>query len=146
MSIRTAAVVASSLLLLAVFPKPGAAQAMVEAAGASSAASGSAGALKSLGDTINGTLGNLNDTLKTSTTTVVVVDTPASKPSKTAFVPKGPAAPKPTYEDPQQIQTGLAYDEMMRRFGPPSMKLTDGSTMSITYMTKAGSVQVECEN
>jgi hypothetical protein len=37
-----------------------------------------------------------------------------------------PPPPPQVYEDPKQIQTGMAYDEVIRRFGPPSMSATTG--------------------
>jgi hypothetical protein len=148
---RSAAVV-FGLLALGLCETPAFGQAMVEAAGASSAASGSAGALKALGDTIKGTLGGADNTLKaTSTTTVVHTSEPATPTrsksktgAKNGVAPAAPAAPKPVYEDPQQIQTGISYEDVMHRFGPPAMSWTEESgATKLTYLTKAGPIQLE---
>jgi len=148
MTIRSAAVVLG-LLALGVCETPAFGQAMVEAAGAASAASGSAGALKALGDTIKGSLGSADSTLQSATTVVHTSDpVPAAKSQSKAGAKSGaavtPPPPKPVYEDPRQIQAGIAYEDLMRRFGPPAMRWTDeaGST-KLTYLTKAGPIQLE---
>jgi hypothetical protein len=52
---------------------------------------------------------------------------PAAEESAVALVPltpapAAPAAPAPSYEDPAGIQEGMDSAEVLRRFGPPSMK------------------------
>ncbi len=130
-------------------------QASVEYGMGAANAAGSAGALKGLGDTINAALGNSEKTITPPATTVMVPSTPTktatpatkSKPgartSKSAVAPV-PPAPKPVYEDPRQIEVGMKYDELIRRFGPPAMAITNGTdSRTFTYMSKAGPVQVE---
>jgi hypothetical protein len=131
-------------------------QASVEYGMGAANAAGSAGALKGLGDTINAALGNPEKTIAPPTTTVIVPATPTktaapatkSKPgarsSKSAAIAAAPPAPKPVYEDPRQIEVGMKYDELIRRFGPPAMAITNGAdSRTFTYMSKAGPVQVE---
>lgn len=56
-----------------------------------------------------------------------------------------PAAP--VYEDPKQIQPGIAYDEMVRRFGPPSMLVTTGPAKStLWYSSGGGTYEVQLED
>ena len=56
-------------------------------------------------------------------------------------------APPPAFEDPRQIQAGLAYDEMLRRFGPPSMSITSESgRRTVWYSNGDHKYQVEVEN
>jgi hypothetical protein len=43
------------------------------------------------------------------------------------------AAPAPVYEDPRLIQAGMEYDEMVRRFGPPSMLVTTAPGTSTVW-------------
>lgn len=58
-----------------------------------------------------------------------------------------PAPPAPVYEDPKQIQAGIGYDEMVRRFGPPSMSFTTGpGTSTLVYSSGATRSQVEVED
>jgi hypothetical protein len=136
--------------------RPAAAQASVEYGMGAAAASGSAGALKGLGDTVSGALGNSEKTIATPTTTVIVPADPKrvvpatkTKPgsrsaSKAAAKPAAPPAPKPIYEDARQIEVGMKYDEMIRRFGPPAMAITNGpDSKTFSYMSKGGPVQVE---
>lgn len=49
-----------------------------------------------------------------------------------------PPAPTVTYEDPAGIQQGMEYDEVMRRFGPPAMKITSGPGDELLSYVKNG--------
>ena len=67
-----------------------------------------------------------------------------AKPNQAA--PAEPPAPAPVYEDPKQIQAGLAYDELVRRFGPPSMSVTAApGSGTVWYATHGAHYQVELE-
>ena len=72
-----------------------------------------------------------------------------TKPSPT---PAGaPHSPKPPlrlfYEDPRRIQAGIPYEEMVRRFGPPSIKITEQSGRStLSYFSRPNLVQVEVQD
>jgi hypothetical protein len=72
--------------------------------------------------------------------------------AKTSTAPTPPAKvapppPAPTYEDPAGIQAGLAYDELLRRFGPPSLEILTGpGARSLDYSTRDGEVRVECQD
>jgi len=58
-----------------------------------------------------------------------------------------PQPPAPSYEDPAGIKAGLAYDELLRRFGPPSFEILTGpDARSLDYSTKDGGVRVECQD
>jgi hypothetical protein len=51
------------------------------------------------------------------------------------------------YEDPRHIETGIGYEELVRRFGPPSMEVTtrpDRRTLS--YAAREGAVTVDLED
>ena len=76
------------------------------------------------------------------------VEPEPTEPPKRAAV-KHPA-PKPrvsVFEDPQKIPTGIQYGEMVRRFGPPSMKVVDGPARTTFSYTKVKTqVQVEVQN
>ena len=51
------------------------------------------------------------------------------------------------HPDPRGIPVGISYKEMIRRFGAPSMKVTDapGKT-TLSYSRRKSRVQVEVEN
>jgi hypothetical protein len=41
----------------------------------------------------------------------------------------------------------MAYDELLRRFGPPSFEILAGpGTRSLDYDTKDGGIRVECQD
>ena len=147
---RSAAVGIALGMVLGVSPAFG--QAMVEAAGASSAASGSAGPLKGLGDAIKGVLGGVDNSLKSTTSTTVVHSSGPVTTVKTRTRSKArlktalaePAVAKPVYEDPQKIQAGITYEDLMHRFGPPAMRWTEESgATKLTYLTKAGPIELQ---
>lgn len=51
------------------------------------------------------------------------------------------------FEDPRRIKAGLEYNDMVRRFGPPNMRVVDGpGRTSLSYSSKKSRVQVEMEN
>jgi len=55
--------------------------------------------------------------------------------------------PARTYEDPKGIQTGMADEELVRRFGPPSLEVTGASSARLlTYSGKNGLFQLELRN
>jgi len=147
---------AVSLLLLA--PALACAQAMVEyAAGAAAASNASAGA-KAVGKSVAGALEKLNKNLddgasssKTETlSTPSRSKAPARKSSTGAAAksqPDAPAPPPPTYEDPSGIQQGMAYDDVVKRFGPPAIALTTApGEQSLTYAKKGASFDVKVIN
>lgn len=51
------------------------------------------------------------------------------------------------YENPKLIQAGIGYNEMIRRFGKPSLKITRGAGRStLTYSERNRHFQVEVED
>jgi hypothetical protein len=75
---------------------------------------------------------------------------PRSEPRKAVAALKRPVTkPRraPAFEDPRQIPAGIDYNEMVRRFGPPSMKITDSpSRTTFSYARLGTQVQVELQN
>ena len=58
-----------------------------------------------------------------------------------------PASRASSYEDPRRIPAGIDYAEMVRRFGPPSMRVTDSPTRTTySYSKLKTQVQVEVQN
>jgi hypothetical protein len=54
---------------------------------------------------------------------------PAAKAPAVAVVTAPAPAPKPNWEDPSGIRTGISYAELVRRFGPPALAITDWCRM-----------------
>src|SRR5215472_5887767 len=55
-----------------------------------------------------------------------------------------PPPPPPVHEDPKLIQAGMGYEEIVSRFGPPSMSITTGPGKStLWYSNREGNRQVE---
>lgn len=58
-----------------------------------------------------------------------------------------PARRVPAYEDPRRIPAGIEYGEMVRRFGPPTMRVTDDPSLTtFSYSKQKTQVQVEVQN
>ncbi len=76
-----------------------------------------------VGKAVAGALTNLDKTIKsagkTSSETSEIRGTGIVLPKETK-----PAAPAKMYEDISKVEVGLAYDELLDRFGPPSMQIT----------------------
>jgi len=69
------------------------------------------------------------------TSAAIVAPTPASTP---------PQVPAVTYEDPAGIKEGMDYAEVLRRFGPPSMKLaTTAEEQTLCYSGADGNVDAQ---
>ncbi|MBZ5578289.1 MAG: hypothetical protein LAP40_17130 [Acidobacteriia bacterium] len=50
------------------------------------------------------------------------------------------------FDDPRRIQAGTTYREMVRRFGPPSMRVVVGpDRISYSYASRKSRVQVEVQ-
>jgi Flp pilus assembly pilin Flp len=113
-----------------------------------------------LGNGIKGVFDTLNKTIEPdkgaasgSASSGMLSPKPQRSPrSKQAI---GPAGRKPTataaagaaYEDPKQIHAGIAYDELVRRFGPPSMSIMGETGRSaLSYSSRNNLVQVEVED
>jgi len=61
--------------------------------------------------------------------------------------PRKPPQRVLAFEDPRRIPAGIEYREMLRRFGPPSMKVTDApSRTTFSYSRLKTQVQVEVQN
>jgi hypothetical protein len=129
-------------------------QAVVEyGLGASRAATTTAPA-KGLGKSMSGLAGSLDKAIKAAgkqgpveqPTAATTTATPAAKTtSAVAAIPPVPV-PAPTWEDPSGIETGLKYDEMVSRFGPSAMAITDGVERLLTYRGKDGMFQVTVQD
>ncbi len=128
------------------------AQAVVEAAAGAARAATTAVPAQKVGKSINGAFDNLNRALQNSTkpksTTSSAATSPASAPAAAAITPVPVPAPsvlnsEVVFEDPSGIQEGMEYEEVTRRFGPPSLKLTTGPDQeTLCYIKNVTSVDV----
>jgi hypothetical protein len=117
-------------------------QAAVEAGlGASRAATSTAPA-KGLGKSMAGIAGTLDKALKPAQKEAD--ELPAKSPVTTAKAAPAPtSAPAPKYEDAAAIEPGLAYADLVRRFGPPAMSTTYDGETTLSYSGKAGMYQLK---
>jgi hypothetical protein len=124
-------------------------QATVEAGlGAARAATTTAPA-RGIGDAVSGLAASLDKIVKagqdsdaksngvTAVETIRYSSTAAKTRSRSTS-----KSPAPNWEDPSGIQAGLAYGEMVRRFGPPALEITDEDGRALTYSGKNGAFQV----
>jgi hypothetical protein len=71
----------------------------------------------------------------------------AGEPESVGTPAPVPAVPARIYEDPRGIQAGMANDELIRRFGPPTLEVTGASGgRLLTYSGKNGIIQLELRN
>jgi hypothetical protein len=118
-------------------------QAAVEAGlGASRAATSTAPA-RGIAKSMSGLAGTLERALKPAQKEASVEAAPAPAPVMTAATA---APPKQKFEDAGGIEVGLAYDELVRRFGPASMAMTLGAERSLSYAGKEGMFQVTVQD
>lgn len=114
---------------------------------------------KGLGKSVGAVMGNLDKALKAGQETsnsgspaatrfVGPVAPAAARPKDAAAAPTAaPVVPAPTYEDPRTIQVGLASDELIRRFGPPSLEVTGASSRRLlTYSGKEGVIELQLQD
>ena len=89
-------------------------------------------------------------TVRPKRSTALVTKKPAASapsPATQEATQPSPVPPAPRYEDPPKIQAGIGYDELVRRFGPPSMSITTGPNRSMLLYSSGGtSYQVEVED
>lgn len=137
------------LLVLVALPIGAAAQTAVEAGLAAGRSATMAAPARSAGKSMAGAWGSLDGTLKAGQSNAdsgKTSSSPASPTGPAAKDAKKPPAPAPVYEDPNKIQAGLAYEELLKRFGPPSMEITvESGKKSLGYTAKDGSIQLEVE-
>ena len=148
---RSVPAVSGFFIALLLLPVQAAGQAAVEAGlGAAASSTGAAGA-KGVGKAIGGIFQQLDETLKPAASRSTAKPAARRAPAgKTAAVrdPLPPAAtpPAPTYEDPLQIQKGIASDELLRRFGPPAMQIAGADDLqTMTYIAGGAVVQLELQ-
>jgi hypothetical protein len=118
-------------------------QAAVEAGLGASRASTSTAPAKGIGKSMSGLAGSLDKALKPAQKEAAEEVTPAPA----LVVATAKAAPaKQKFEDAGGIEVGLAYDELVRRFGPASMAMTVGAERSLSYAGKDGMFQVTVQD
>jgi hypothetical protein len=138
------------------------AQATVEYGLGAARGSMSAAPAKGVGNAIGGLAGSLEKLFKSGPSDseaeaeparpapahkTVTKSAPAAAQAKTPA--PAPAAvdaalpPKPAWEDPAGIRTGMSYPELVRRFGPPALAITGDEGRLLTYAGKSGSLQLE---
>jgi hypothetical protein len=126
---------------------PASGQTVVEAGLGAAGAAAAAGPAKGIGKSISGMFGTLDKALKQAQ--LVSDEQPlAATTVKPAAKTASPAAsastePPPNREDPSGIEPGLGYEELVRRFGPSTMAITNSAGKSLTYRGKDGVFQVE---
>ncbi|HTX37984.1 MAG TPA: hypothetical protein VME43_23300 [Bryobacteraceae bacterium] len=103
---------------------------------------------RGVGKSMSGLAGSLDKALKgerPASEAHSATTSPAGLAAHSA--PSGPAsATAAKWEDPGGIAEGLSYPELVRRFGPPSMQITDDAGSKLTYTGKSGAYHVDVED
>ena len=114
------------------------AQAMIEhSLGAGRAAVSTAPAARGVSKSVSGINGNLEKVMKSAGQTAV--DGAGTTNETTETVPyseranPAPAVPAKVYEDPSGIKVGMTNDELVKRFGPPSLDVTSPTARILNY-------------
>ena len=148
----TRAIVCFSVAIALWFAMAGtaSAQAAVEAGLGAGRAATTAAPAQGIGKSMSGLAGALDRALKSGQPSSDARPSASTtvKPAAKAPALSASAAPAPTpnWEDPAKIDTGLGYDELVRRFGPPAMAISDGTERSLTYRGKDGIYQFELKD
>ena len=123
-----------SILLLGAAPISAHAQAAAETALGVGRAATMAAPLKNAGKRIGAVLDNAGKSMETRR------DRASSPNASAVALPPAPQPLKVAYEAPIGIKTGMDYEEVLRRFGPPPLMLTTApGSKTLCY----GSVDVE---
>jgi hypothetical protein len=104
---------------------------------------------KGVGKSMSGLAGALDKALKGESRSTVEPPATASSNPPARTLPAAdtaPSVPEPTWEDPAGIETGISNEELVRRFGPSSMMISDATEKTLTYRGKAGVFQVKLQN
>jgi len=146
---KSAAKIAMAFVLAAGFCGAARGQAMTEYGSMASKSATVGRRANNISKSIGGVWGNLDKTIKSQ-------DRGSSGSSQgTSQSRTAPHAPvrsrrKTTrmaatiHEDPSRIQTGLGYEEVIRRFGPASFEVSTGpGTKTLAYPGKDGGIDVE---
>jgi hypothetical protein len=159
---RTAWWLSGCVLGLLACQGPAGAQTLVEygagAGAAAAAAAGAKGAGMSIGkafDAVGNALKQAQDPApkaepaakaRPATATPAKPKTEVIKDAEAPVAASAAPAPQPSYEDAMGIQKGMSCEEVTRRFGPPAMAFaTEDDAKTMSYSSKAGGVQVECQ-
>ena len=96
------------------------------------------GVWSGLDKTLKGAPGDAGSPAKSQSTTV---QSPPARSTKAARMRRTRTG---AYEDPTRIQAGMSYQDVVRRFGPPSYQVATGpGAMTLAYLRKDGNVDLE---
>ena len=150
---RSMACLSISFLLWLTMPGTAAGQAAVEAGLGAARAATTAAPASGVGKAIGGLAGSLDKALKAGQQgsdrqpAAAATAGPAAKTAPaSAHAAASPPPPAPKWEDPSGIETGLGYQELVRRFGPPSLEISGEMGRSLTYSGKSGAFHLDVQD
>ena len=137
-----------SCCLVAAFSGAARAQAITEYGGVSRQSATTTGRTIGPGKEIRGVWKGLDKTITGSADISGIPPAPrsttAQKPAVRTRKARTHRARMAAYEDPTRIQPGMSYQEVVRRFGPPSYQVATGpDAMTVSYLRKDGNVDLE---
>ena len=140
-----------SILLLGAAPSSAHAQAAAETALGVGRAATMAAPLKDFGKRVGAVLDNAGKSLEARKATAgaprsSAVVQPSGRPEPRTRDAKPAPAPQPavSHEDPSGVKTGMDYEEVLRRFGPPLFMLTTApGAKTLCYAAKEASVDAD---
>ncbi len=125
-------------------------QAIMESGLGAARAATTAAPARGVGKSLSGLAGSMEKALKSqspgaSEQPSAAATGPAAQTPLTAAAKTVPAQAS-NWEDAGAIDVGITYDELMHRFGPYSMAISDGTQKFLTYRGKAGTFQVKLQD
>jgi hypothetical protein len=118
---------------------------MVENALGAGRAATSTAPMKGIGGALNNLEKTLNKSLNGTESAPAAPATHTASTIETVHVtPAVVTSPVLHYDEPKQIETGMLYPDLLKRFGPATLSITTGMTTRIlSYMSREGTFQVD---
>ena len=143
---KVSALIGISFLLLVAFCTAARAQAITEYGSMAGKSATVGKRANSISNEIGGIWGSLDKTIKGSQQHSAPQSTSPGRAAQRASRPakRRTHTASAIHEDPARIQTGIAYEELIRRFGPAAYEVTSGPrTKTVVYAGKSGDINVE---
>ena len=103
---------------------------------------------KGVGKSLSGLAGSLEKAIKAQSPGSLEQPSAAATSAavQTPLAAANTPPPAANWEDPGAIEVGITYDELLRRFGPYSMAISDSTRKLLTYRGKAGVFQIAMQD
>ena len=143
---KSAPKIAIAVAFMAGFCTAARAQAVTEYGSMASKSSTVGQRANNISKSIGGVWGSLDKTIKSQDrgSSQATSQSRTAKRTPVRSLRRNTRTPAAIHEDPSRIQTGLGYEEVIRRFGPATFEVSTGPrTKTLAYPGKDGGIDVE---